>query len=285
MPRLRLFVFAAILTAGAWTGADAQWLNYPTPGTPRTPDGKPNLTATAPRAADGKADLSGVWLHQPTPIAEMTRLFGDRGRGATLTVPGEEPGTISKYIANILVDFKPEDVPMRPEAAEILHRRAGTTNAPGNCLPLGIPIAGLLFAPIKIVQSPRLIVIMYEQDNTLRQIYTDGRGLPKEVVQSSWLGYSVGKWERGTLVVETSGFNDKTWLDAIGHPHSEALRIAERFRRRDFGHMDVEMTFDDPEMYTKPFTIRFTQDLLADSDIFEYICNENEKDRAHVAQK
>src|SRR5271166_1477466 len=123
-----------------------------------------------------------------------------------------------------------------------------------------------------------MIAILYESDGTHRQIYTDGRALPKEVAQPSCLGYSAGKWVGDTLVVETAGFNDKTWLDLIGHPHSEALRIVERYRRRDFGHLDVEMTFDDPQMYTKPFTIKFTQDLWADSDIFENICTENEKE-------
>jgi hypothetical protein len=283
MPRLRLIVLVAVL-AGTAASADAQWLNYPTPGTPRTKDGKPNLASPTPRTAEGKPDLSGVWLHQPTPVAEMMRLFPGRLRGNALAVPGEEAGTISKYAANILVDFRPEEVSMRQEAADILRQRAGSNPTSTNCLPLGIPLAGLLFVPIKIVQSPRLTVIMYEQDDTHRQIYTDGRDLPKEVAQPAWLGYSVGKWERDTLVVETGGFNDKTWLDAMGHPHSEALRIVERYRRRDFGHMDVEMTFDDPLMYTKPFTIKFTQELQADADIFEYYCNENEKDRAHIGQ-
>ena len=104
-------------------------------------------------------------------------------------------------------------------------------------------------------------------------------------MQPAWLGYSVGKWERDTLVVETAGFNDKTWLDVIGHPHSEALRVVERYHRRDFGHLDVEMTFDDPQMYTKPFTIKFTYELLADADIFENICNENEKDTVHTVKQ
>jgi hypothetical protein len=130
-----------------------------------------------------------------------------------------------------------------------------------------------------------MIVILYESDGTHRQIYTDGRGLPREVAQPSWLGYSVGRWEGDTLVVETAGFNDRTRLDIIGHPHGEGLRIVERYRRRDFGHLDVEMIFDDSQMYTRPFTIKFTQDLLADSDIFEYVCNENEKDHTHIGQK
>ena len=258
-------------------------MNYPAPETPRTRDGKPNLTAPAPRAANGKPDLSGVWYSQPTSLAEMKRLYGEHAD--VVNVPGMELDSISKYAINILVDFKPQEAPMRPEAAEILRRRVPSTFPNTSCLPLGIPLAGIVSEPIKIVQSPGLIVILYESDGTHRQIYTDGRGLPKEVAQPSWLGYSAGKWERDTLVVETAGFNDKTWLDLMGHPHSEALRIVERYRRRDFGHMDLEVTFDDPQMYTKPFTIKFTHDLLADADIFEYFCNENEKDRSHLGAK
>jgi hypothetical protein len=282
--RLRLFLLLALLSAGASSLAHAQWLNYPTPGTPRTRDGKPNLAAPVPRAANGKPDLSGVWLHQPTSLAEMKRLFGALIDAAiTVSVPGMEVDTVSKYGINILLDFKPEETPMRTAASEVLRRAAGGDAANG-CLPLGIPLAGLVSEPNKIVQSPRMIVILYESDGTHRQIYTDGRGLPREVAQPSWLGYSAGRWERDTLVVETAGFNDKTRLDIIGHPHSEGLRVVERYRRRDFGHLDVEMTFDDPQMYTRPFTIKFTEDLLADSDIFEYVCNENEKDRVHIGQ-
>ncbi len=241
------------------------------------------MAAPAPRAADGKPDLSGVWHVQPTSLAEMKRIYGaDVGE---TSVPGMEPDTVSKYAINILLDFKPEESPMRPQAAEILRAHVPGTNPADRCLPIGIPAAGLVSELNKIVQSPRMIVILYESDNTHRQIYTDGRGLPKEIAQPAWLGYSVGKWERDTLVVETAGFNDKTWLDLMGHPHSEALRVTERYRRRDFGHMDVEMTFDDPPLYTKPFTIKFTEELQADSDIFETFCNENEKDRAHSVQK
>jgi hypothetical protein len=276
------FAMLALFTAGAY----AQWLNYPTPGTPRARDGKPNLAATAPRAADGKPDLSGVWLHEQTSLAEMKRLFGNVLDAAiTVSVPGMELDTVSKYAVNILLDFKPDESPMRPEAAEIFRRRLIAGNAGGDCLPLGIPLDGLVSEPNKIVQSPKMTVIMYESDGTHRQIYTDGRALPREIAQPAWLGYSVGHWERDTLVVESAGFNDKTWLDAIGSPHSEALRIVERYRRRDFGHLDVEMTFDDSRMYTKPFTIKFTEELLADSDIFENVCEENEKDRAHLGKK
>jgi len=277
LPQRLLFSFG--LLALFSNGSDAQWLNYPTPGTPRMRDGKPNLAAPAPRALDGKPDLSGVWHVQPSGLAEMKRLFGD-GVGVS-GVPGMEPDTISKYAVNILLDFKPDESPIRPEAAEILRRRAPGSNPADRCLPIGIPAAGLVSEPRKIVQSPKMIVIMYESDGTHRQIYTDGRILPKEVAQPSWLGYSAGKWDGDTLIVETAGFNDKTWLDLSGHPHSEALHITERYHRRDFGHLDVEMTFDDPLMYTQPFTIKFTEELWADSDVFEYFCNENERDRAH----
>jgi hypothetical protein len=265
------------------TGAPAQWLNYSTPGVPRTRDGKPNLAAPVPRASDGKPNLSGVWHVHPTSLAEMKRLYGEKAD--VVNVPGMELDTISKYAINILVDFKPEESPIRPEAAEILRRRLPSEFPDTNCLPAGIPTAGLVSEPVKIVQSPGLIVMLYESEDGHRQIYTDGRKLPKEIAQPAWLGYSVGHWEGDTLVVETAGFNDKSWLDVIGHPHSEALRVVERYRRRDFGHMDLEMTFDDPRMYTKPFTIKVAEDVLADSDLFESFCNENEKDRPHLNQK
>jgi hypothetical protein len=278
MLRLWLTVFLALLC----TCAQAQWLNYPTPGIPRTSDGKPDLSAPAPRASDGKPDLSGVWHVHPTSLAEMKRIFG--GSISAGNVPGMEIDTISKYALNILLDFKPEDAPIRPKAAEIFRTRAPGSSPGDQCLPLGIPDAGLVSEPNKIAQSPGLIVIMYESDGTHRQIYTDGRALPKEFEQPAWLGYSAGKWAGDTLVVETAGFNDKTWLDLGGHPHSEALRIVERYHRRDFGHLDVEMTFDDRQMYTEPFSIKFTEDLWADFDIFEYFCNENEKDRVHAGK-
>lgn len=270
-----------VLFAG---GLCAQWMNYPTPGTPRTRDGKPNLTAPAPRASNGKPDLSGLWHVQPTPREEMNRVFGaDLIKAADRTsVPGMELDTISKYALNIFADFKAEDTPMRPEAAKLFGQRAaGAVRDPGvDCLPLGIPISSLVSEVHKIVQTPGLIVILLEVDNAHRQIYTDGRKLPVDP-QPSWLGYSAGKWDGDTLVVDTVGFNDKAWLDVLGHPRSEAMHLVERYHRRDFGHLDVEMTFDDPKMYTQPFSIRITHQLIPDSDILEYFCAENEKDRAH----
>jgi hypothetical protein len=280
--RLGLVVVVALLS----TSVQAQGLNFPTPGTPRTRDGKPNLVAAPPRAPDRHPDLSGVWMHEPTTVAEVKRLFGNRfDDEIVLAPPGMEIGTQHKYAFNILVDFKPEESLMRPEAVETLRRRAAERDPANVCMGIaGIPLAGFLSEPIKIVQSPRLTMILYEVGNLHRQIYTDGRALPREFDFPAFLGYSVGHWDRDSFVVETAGFNDKTALDAAGHPHSDALRLTERFRRRDFGHMDVEMTFDDPRMYTNPFTIKVAHDLLADGDIFEMFC-ENEKDRPHLGKQ
>jgi hypothetical protein len=186
---------------------------------------------------------------------------------------------------NILSDFKPEEAPIRPEAAALLRRQSepgGQDNPASHCLPIGIPgIEILSYAPFRIIQTPGLIAVLYEADNTRRQVYTDGRKLPADP-QPAWLGYSVGTWEGDTLVVDTAGFNDKSWLDAFGHRHSEELRIQERFHRRDFGHMDLQVTIEDLKTYTRPFTIKATELLVPDSDILESICNENEKDRRHL---
>ena len=263
-------------------GAHAQWLDYPTPGLPRTKDGKPNLTAPMPRTTDGRPDLSGVWHVEPTSLAEMKRLFGDDVDA--LDVPGMEADTVSKYGINILLDFKPGESPLRREAAEAM-KGSGRID-PGldtlaRCLPAGIPLATLLSEVTKIVQTPRLTLVMHELDNATRQIYTDGRPLPADP-SPSWLGYSAGRWERDTLVVETVGFNGKAPLDIMGHPRSEKMKITERYRRRDVGHLDVELTFDDPVTYTRPFTIKVTHLLQPDTDILEYFCNENEKDLVHI---
>jgi hypothetical protein len=266
----------------------AQWLNYKAPGVPRTRDGKPKLDAPAPRAVDGHPDLTGVWMHELTPVAEVRRLFGPRIDDAIkVDVPGMEIGTQHKYGLNILIDLKPEDSPVRPETAKALEQRLTSPGTEDLCDPIlhiGFPLAGLLSEPIKIVQAQRLTMVLYEVGGVFRQIYTDGRRLPTEINLPAYYGYSVGRWEGDTFVVESAGFNDKTALDGMGHPHSDQLRVVERFRRRDFGHLDVEMTFDDPKMYTRPFTVRVPHDLLADQDIFEMF-SENEKDCARIGSK
>ena len=271
-----------LLLAGALLFAPGQWLNYPTPGTPRGADGKPNLSAKTPRASNGKPDLSGVWRTEYGNPDENERLFGAGVKA--FVQPGDDPSSFSKYFLDILVDFPRDAKPMRPAARELfrLNVEKKSRSSSARCLPQGLPRTDInSYAPFKIIQTPGVIAVLYEVDNTHRQIYTDGRPLPVDP-QPTWGGYSIGRWEGDVLVVDAAGFNDETWLDSGGHPHSSALRIHERFHRRDFGHMDVSVTIDDPTMYTQPFTIKVTELLLPDSDILESVCNENEKDHARM---
>ena len=274
-----------IAFAGALMCAHAQWLNYPTPGTPRTRDGKPNLSAKTPRASNGKPDLSGVWQTEFAPPGENERLFGDVVKD--FVVPGDDPRTFSKYFLNILADFKPEEAPLRPETAQLFRKNAesGARNNPSAlCLPQGIVRADILsYSPFKIIQNPGLIAILYEVDTTFRQVYTDGRKLPVDP-QPAWLGYSVGHWEGDTLVVETNGLNNEGWLDMDGHPQTESTKITERFRRRDFGHMELQLIVDDPTAYTKPWGGKIGLEFVPDEELIEAICD-NEKDGPHMVGK
>lgn len=233
-----------------------QWIALTLPDTPRTPEGKPDTSAPAPRTADGKPNLSGIW----------------------------RIGT-NKYLFNIATDIG--EAPFLPWAAALYKQRAeslGKDRPSERCIPHGIP-DGMLVpnSPFKIVQTPGDTVILYEEFNHFRQIFTDGRGFPPEA-SPSWFGYSIGHWEGDSLVAETIGFNDKSWFDDPGHPHTEALRVTERFRRRDFGHLNVEVTFDDPKAYTKPWSVNIPFNLLPDTELIESIC-ENEKDHAHIVGK
>ncbi len=232
-----------------------QWLDYPTPSIPRTADGKPNFAAPAPRTSDGKPDLSGLWNMNAGP----------------------------GHLANVTADLKPGEI--RPWAEALYKRRLGDLGKDDpwteKCLPAG-PRVILTGAngPSRITQTPQLIVILYE-DLTYRQIFMDGRTLPSDP-NPSWMGYSVGHWDGDSLVVESTGFNDRSWLDMGGHPHTEALRTTERFRRTSFGHMDFQVTFDDAKAYTRPWTISFGVNFVADTSMLEYVCAENEKDREHL---
>jgi hypothetical protein len=283
-PGGQLLALAFLLSSAA----PAQWLNFREPGVPRAPNGKADLKAPPPKDPSGKPDLSGVWMHETTTAAEMRRLYGSViDEAIKVDAPGMEIGTQHKYSRNILLDFKPEEAPARPETVERMRRNPARPLLTDACTPgfsFGFPLSDLLSEPIKIVQAPKLTMILYEAGNFHRQIYTDGRMLPEEFNLPAFYGYSAAHWEGDTLVVETAGFNDKTPLDMMGHPHSEALRTLERFRRRDFGHLDYEVTFHDPKMYTKPFTVKIPHELLADSDVFENYC-ENEKDLAHLGGK
>jgi hypothetical protein len=245
--------------------AAAQWINHPTKGLPRNADGKPNLVAPTPRASNGRPDLSGIWQSERDPKG----------------TPGGIEGIVSpRYMVNIMADLKQEDVPFQPWA-EALFRQRGANLFRDNpliqCLPAGVPRLDAYTHPYKIVQTPELIVVLYESQTTFRQIFLDGRTLPKNP-EPSWMGYSVARWDGDVLIVETAGFNDKTWLDGLGHPHSEAMRLTERFRRINTGRMEIEITIDDPKAYTRQLKYTQPQLLLPDTELLEYICNENAKD-------
>jgi hypothetical protein len=251
---------AAILTLAAVPAA-AQWRNVPAKGIPRTKDDKPDLFAPAPRRPDGKPDLSGIWKGEPKNL---------------------------KYGENLAADFIPSELPILPWAKALTTERmsdAGANTRPSaHCLPYGIPIADNTNSPLKIIQEPGLVVILNEAFGLFRQIFLDGRAIPGDP-NPTWMGYSVGQWDGDTLVVDSSGFNGKTWLDIIGHPTTDALHVTERFRRRDFGHLDLRLTIDDAKAYTKSWSVELPKLLVLDTELMEFVCNENEKDLGHVVGK
>jgi hypothetical protein len=265
--RLLLWITAAVVGAGVSTGA--QWLNHPTAGAPRTRDGKVNTAARAPRL-NGKPDFSGLWQVQGEPRAPGA-LFG----------LGESFN--SRYFRNVLSDFPANEPPLTPLGLERLkYNLQPTTPSPiVNCLPDGMPHGNVLPQPFKVIHSPGVIVLLYEVGTTFRQVFMDGRKLPVDP-SPTWQGYSVGRWEADTLVVDTIGFNDRSWLDVRGTPHSEDMRVEERFRRRDYGHLDLTVTITDAKTFTRPITFSVVLDLMPDTELLEHYCQENEKDDAHI---
>jgi hypothetical protein len=246
---MRHFVVGLVFL-GVSTTLPAQWIKIKTPGIPRKADGKPELTAPAPRTADDKPDLSGLWNTED-----------------------------STYVVDVTGDLKPGEV--RPWAQEIYKKRleALDRDTPATqCLPGGP--TEILGTQYRIVQAPNVVAILYG-GGAYRQIFTDGRELPKDP-NPTWWGYSVGHWEGDTLVVQSTGFNDRSWLDFGGHPHTEELHVTERFQRRDFGHMQLQMILEDPKAFTKPITVTLAVNFVPDTEMLEYVCNENEKDAAHL---
>ncbi|HEX5228646.1 MAG TPA: hypothetical protein VFW44_13095 [Bryobacteraceae bacterium] len=257
-PRVRLLA-AILLVAPAFS----QWLNVPTPGAPRTPDGKVNLTAAVQKTSDGKPDLSGVW-------ESGNQYFNDLGK-----------------------DLKPGELAMLPWAKSLQAERESRDHRddPMNrCMPPGVPRINMTTGnsphPLKIVQTPLLVVLLYETsaNSTFRQVFLDQRTLPKDP-QPTWLGYSTGRWDGSTLVVDTVGFNGQAWVDtAKGHPQTASAHVTERFTRLDYGHMEIAITIDDPGAYEKPWQAKVPFHLLPDTDLIETYC-ENEKDHVHEYSK
>ncbi len=238
--------------------ASAQWLNIPTPGIPRLPDGKPNLSAPAPKLPGGRTDISGIW--QPAS---------------------------RQFISIISGDPKSPELPFQPWAEALFKQRRATESIDdptGHCIPGGVPRSDAVPYPFKIVNSDKMVMILYEAVHSYRQIFTDGRQLPKDP-NPTWMGYSIGHWEGPDLIAETAGFNDQGWLDNDGRPATDALHVTERFQRKDFGHMDIVITVDDPKAYTKPWTVSEPFKLLPDTELLEYVCNENNKDLQHLVGK
>jgi hypothetical protein len=267
-------VIAAIAAIVNVTPLDAQWLHYPTARVPITASGQPDLNAPAPRAADGRPDLSGMWEAEaarvsrpcPTTVCEELRtsdLWLDFGHGLA------------------------GGLPYQPWAADAVKQRKATNgkeDPTSHCLPLGVP--RLLVDPEyrKIVQVPGLTVILTERDAAYRQVFTDGRALPVDP-QPSWNGYSIGKWEGDTLVVETNGLRDGMWLDRSGSPLTDAAKITERFRRVNYGSLEIAVTIDDSKAYTKPFTVTVKESIVLNTEMLDYICTENERDLKHLVGK
>jgi hypothetical protein len=267
LPRLILTLLVASLSVHL----DGQWINYPTAGVPRTPDGKPNLAAACPRTADGKPDLSGLWsvppTHAPNPEFPGCAAIGDE-------------------FVNIAAHLK-GGLPYQPWAADLVKKRRSEqrVNDPmSRCIPIG-PVRSHTWNGLrKIAQTPGLVIIMSELDSSFRQIFTDGRPLPKDP-NPSWNGYSSGKWEGDTLVVHSNGFRDHMWLDALGNPSTDAAQITERFRRVNFGTLEIEITVDDPKAYTKQWTVKIVQAIELDTDLLDYGCTDNEKDIPHLSDR
>jgi hypothetical protein len=235
----------------------AQWLHIPLPGTPRTKDGRPNLKAPPPRFKDGKLDFGGIWV-------ASRRFTNPSAAGIARYMP---PGST---------------VPLLPHAQRAFAELTAFGDAPDpseRCLPDGIP-GHMLALPLKILQTPAVTVMLFEEFDVFRQIFTDGRKLPADPFPS-WFGYAVARWEKDSFVVESSGYTTQTYLDGQGLPHSEDLRITERYRRPDFGHLSVEFTFDDPKNYSQPWTATVPFDLMPDTELIDHIC-ENERDLKHL---
>jgi hypothetical protein len=247
----------------------AQWLKYPTEGVPRKADGKPNVTAPAPRLAGGKPDFSGIW-HTAAKIpctAEFARFIEC----------GSEIGG-SPLALNLGADLR-GGLPYQPWAAAIAKQRAADDSRDDphvRCLPDNPPRPWGMPHLTKAVHTPKLLVLLYEVNAMYRQIFLDGRPFPQDM-NPTWNGYSVGRWEGDTLVVETRGFRDNLWIDMGGSPMSDAAKMTERIRRPNYGTLEIALTIDDPKVYTKPFTVRLTQSLEVDTELVDEFCLENEK--------
>jgi hypothetical protein len=266
-------VIGAVLAIVSSGPLAAQWSGLVTPGVPRDAAGRPVLTGPAPRTPDGRPDLSGNWIRGDGQLGPAGG--GTLAGPAPAFTPGPPVTTFRDVAANV-----PGGLPLQPWAAAV-RRARGEANSKDNpdalCLPMGLMQFHNHGMPRKVIQTPGLVAIAYEANYGLRYIHLDGRALPGPEAVPWWYGYSVGRWEGDTLVVESRGFRDDGWLDIIGTPMTDAARVTERIRRPTFGTLEIDVTIDDPKAYTRPWTVRVNQRLLVDSDLIEFICHENQQ--------
>ena len=259
--------FALLLAMVTTIPLAAQWPSYPTPGVPKGPDGKPDVKGPAPRAADGHPDFTGVWVYTRRAGLPTPPPGGPLGQATT----GSQFWDISTGMA--------DPIPFQPWAREMLERRMAEhskDNPDAHCLPMGFMQFHTHPQPRKIIQTPDVILIIYEANSGLRQIFMDGRPLPGPDAEPWWYGYSVGKWEGDTLVVESRGFRDGEWLDVRGSPLTPSAKVTEKFRRPTYGSLEIEITVDDPKAYTKPWTVRIAQRAMLNTELIEFICEERD---------
>jgi hypothetical protein len=269
--RVNVLVFLIIAVIGVPVLGFGQWLRYPTADVPRKADGSADLNAPAPRLPDGKPDLSGIWHAAPS-----MRNPCKPGQGEFIECGTEIGG--SRLGRNIGGDL-PGGLPYQPWAAELVKKRTADLSRDDphvRCLPDNPPRTWTLPHLTKAVHSPKLLVLLYEVNAMYRQIFIDGRPLPVDPTPG-WNGYSTATWDGDTLVVQTAGFNDDLWIDTGGSPMSDAAKMTERLRRPNYGTLEIELTVDDPKVYTRPWTVKMIQSIELDTELIDEFCLENEK--------
>ena len=299
---MRKHAIALAVSIACSSSLAAQWPKYKEANVPRDAQGRVRMDAAPPRGADGKPDLSGDWIRAdrdplPQELAGVVTARGETTRTGVVVEPPTTPFPPDPKAPPLATFFDlganvSGGLPFTPWAADLKKSRMATNNRDNpdaNCLPMGPTQFHMQPQPRKIVQTPSLIVILYEANYGLRYIYTDGRKLPPQgELQPWWYGYSVGRWERDTLIVETNNLRGAEtspfdgWLDVRGSPYSDQAKITERFRRPMFGKLEIDVTVEDAKSYTKPFTVRINQRFVADEEPIEFVCNENQQFRQRI---
>jgi len=270
---MTLRLLFAIVLAGVLGSSSlaAQWIHHPAAGAPRKADGTIDMAAPTPRTADGKPDFSGIWTSDEVDPRRPN------------VAPNPRDATTSRRMINLGVEL-PGGLPYQPWLAALVKER-WANNAKMDphvrCFPANFIRAYGMPHLLKFVQTPGLLLMLNEWNAGYRQIFTDGRKLPQDP-NPSWQGYSSATWSGDTLVVDTIGLRDDLWIDWQGSVVTEAAKVREEIRRPDFGHLEVRLTVDDPKAYTKPFTITIKERLIAEAELIDEVCLENERSLQHM---